>query len=221
MTNYATESLSTLITDLNAAVAGVNSLSGYATKEELTAYATETYVQDYVDEHSGGDYLPLSGGNVTGRIYLETSIPGDRRWKYEGSGEDGSFTITTSPDYSTAQVVLVVFETEMINTTINSTSTGSGYYFDTGLINFNLEGDHCHLSCDFTVVDNLTEPMINGFETWDFELESELFVNENGAWSYSGDLPVETTDPFVLSSELTSAIGSINTILDSINGQIV
>ncbi len=213
MTNYATEPLETLNTDLNAAVAGVDSLSGYATK---------TYVQEYVDEHgSAGDYLPLSGGNVTGRIYLETSIPGDGHWEYEGSGDDGSFTITTSPDYSTAQVVLVVFDTETINTTINSTLTESGYYFDTGLINFNLDGDHCHLSCDFTVVDNLTEPTINGFDTWDFEIESELFVNDNGAWSYSGTPPVETTDPFVLSSEFTSAIGSINTILDSINGQTV
>ena len=81
MTNYATEPLSTLNTDLNAAVAGVNSLSGYATKEELTAYATEQYVQDYVDEHSGGDYLPLSGGNLSGRIYLKKTetivIPGE------------------------------------------------------------------------------------------------------------------------------------------------
>ena len=35
MTNYATEPLETLNIDLNAAVFGVNSLSGYATKEEL------------------------------------------------------------------------------------------------------------------------------------------------------------------------------------------
>lgn len=46
MTNYATEPLETLNIDLNAAVFGVNSLSGYAKVDDLSAYASQTDLGD-------------------------------------------------------------------------------------------------------------------------------------------------------------------------------
>jgi hypothetical protein len=71
MKNYNTEPLSTLNADLNAAVTGVESLTGYATKDEITSfitedalsdYATETYVREYVGEVLTGDIsVDLSG----------------------------------------------------------------------------------------------------------------------------------------------------------------
>ena len=41
MTDYISNPLSTLNADLNAAVTGVESLTGYATTDSLTAYATQ------------------------------------------------------------------------------------------------------------------------------------------------------------------------------------
>ena len=91
MTNYISSPLSTLNDDLNAIQ---TTLSSKADKSEIPevpedlssftnspGYATSAYVQEYVDEHGGasGDYLPLSGGNLSGRIYLkktETHIVG-------------------------------------------------------------------------------------------------------------------------------------------------
>ena len=94
MKDYNTQPLSALNADLNTAVAAAESLNGYATKESLTAYAQLSDIQ-------GGDYLPLSGGNLSGRIYLkqtETRIVGStcvftyrkEASPYFGFIEDGS-----------------------------------------------------------------------------------------------------------------------------------
>ena len=44
----------------------------------LSDYATETYVQEYVDQHAAsGDYLPLSGGTVDGPFFAKNFISAD------------------------------------------------------------------------------------------------------------------------------------------------
>ena len=76
-------------------------LSSYVTKSELSdcSYATQSYVVDYVAEHGGSgevtysylndNYLPLSGGNMSGQLSLNNNVKlhigSERPWEiYEG-----------------------------------------------------------------------------------------------------------------------------------------
>lgn len=280
MTNYATEPLSTLNADLNTAVAGVNSLSGYATKEELTAYATETYVQDYVDEHSGGDYLPLSGGNLSGRIYLKKTetivIPGesyctiifDQSQSFWNDFAEDNFNFTAH-----YEITVLNAGQEFVNMLANY----DGYTGESlGQWNVNvyvrLEDTNGMLLNPVEVETSGTVSFGNAYcngsisineyiselEEWEASGEIGNLVFDEGSggngpsvhleFNYNGDqsdfaddwigdgsdwtvhstsetTTVTTTEPFALSSDVScyvdAKIGSINTILDSINGQTV
>lgn len=276
MTNYAIEPLSKLNTDMNHALSGVDSLSGYATTNSLTAYASKQYVADYVDQHgSTGDYLPLSGGDLSGRIYLKKSetivVPGESFCVIEFNVSQNCWNdmIEDNFNFNVNYVISVLnvgqeFIDMMTNwddytgETLSNLNVhvegrfweGNGFLSD---IEFSKDGTvgfgnaYCNgsIGIDLTISEleeletsgelvNLVFDEGNGGNgpsvhlefnyNWDPSNFTEDMIN-SGWTAHTTSQTVTTTEPFALSSDVScyvdAKIGDINTILDSINGQII
>ena len=219
----------------------------FATKNELTAYATKTYVQEYVAEHGGGgggDFLPLSGGNLSGRIYLKTTT--------------GEQTIDTS-------MVVGYYSDENCNAEISVYTTeeiirnGGGSAGASANCSAKIYDKTNDISNDVSMVlspgwsenpdteeEEYDGTWFGNYDTgdgiWSINVnavpEAEVTINADITWENSegtafvnafveplsnptSDTTVETITPFVTSADVDTVIGDINSILDSINGQTI
>lgn len=241
MTNYISTPLSTLNTDLNAIQ---TTLSSKADKSELANYAQLSDIPEVPE----GDYLPLSGGNLSGRIYLKTTTGGQ--------------TIDTS-------MVVGYFSDETCNAEISVYTSEedlrNGGGSSSGGVNCSIKvyDKMDDISSDVSIVispdwsqnpDTGEDEEYNGTwaasigdgedeDAWDITVHAPPSADDGALiasidWQGSGgigiafaagvplsnptaDTTVETTTPFVTSADVDAVIGDINSILDSINGQTI
>ena len=206
----------------------------FATKNELTAYAQLSDIPEVPE----GDYLPLSGGNLSGRIYLKTTTGGQTI--------DTSMVVGYFSD-ETCNAEISVYASEEY---LRSGGGGGGVFVDCSAKVYD-KLDDVSGDVSISLLAYTTENEYNG--TWSGESE------DNGTWSISldanpsatgnplfahitwqgsgevgmvdadgfplsnptADTTVETTTPFVTSADVDAVIGDINSILDSINGQTI
>jgi len=298
MKNYNTEPLSTLNADLNAAVEGAESLTGYATNEALTAGLAQKADLSAIPQ--GGDYLPLSGGNLSGRIYLETTttsstvVPGQTVTVMdtsvlklssfeEGAGQMGGEDLGLSVQINASFADMFEGSAPLgsVEYSVWCYENGVQKYYNHGSLYPEYDDPedpstfrHAYsVTNDFDndgnaeIVLDALEDDINGGPTGELRFTAHLYygptlddetgdeiepgydqqwnnqsfpptdladnelAEEENRWFYpttetvgpptTAEVEVTVEEPFVLSSELTAAIGDINSILDSINGQTI
>jgi len=286
-------------TDITATITVPDVPTDLSAFENSPGFATSAYVQEYVDEHSGGDYLPLSGGNLSGRIYLETTttsstvVPGETVTVMDTSvlklssfeegagaaGEDLGLSVQINASFAdmfegsaplgSVEYSVWCYENGVQKyynhgflypefgdpedpSTFNYTYSVQNDYDNNGHADMSLyavEDDinggptgalrfSAHLYYDPTLDDETGDEIEPGYDQqWNHQsdLPTDLADNElaekESRWFYpttetvgpptTEEVEVTVEDPFVLSSELTAAIGDINSILDNINGEII
>ena len=230
MTNYISNPLSTLNEDLNAVQ---TTLSSKADKSELTAYAQLSDIPDVPT----GDYLPLSGGNLSGRINLITTAQGD--YSYQGTHDfsvdsshasepiEGTVQLTVSIDQAQHTGTMAIQDNDFIGGTeiVNFTYEG----IDDGAYKYTWsrtpDADYSYWGGEAWVRISVANPSADPSIYVSLQMgpnDDYYWVGSTLGWNWTITGESTTTiDPFLLSSEFAEAIGDINAILDSINGEVI
>lgn len=237
MTNYISTPLSTLNADLNTIQ---STLSSKADKSELANYAQLSDIPEVPE----GDYLPLSGGNLSGRIYLKTTTGGqtidtsmvvgyysDEECNAEISvyaseellrSGNGSRSVNCyAKVYDKANDVSSDVSIDIFPSMTQDPDTEEEVYVDGTWSGESDDGVTWSISLDANP--SAAVGALVAHITWDDSGNTDAFVDTEVAplSNPTTDTTVETTTPFVTSADVDAVVGDINSILDSINGQVI
>jgi len=223
----------------------------FATKDELTAYATKTYVQEYVAEHGGGgggggDYLPLSGGNLSGRIYLKTttgeqtidtsmvvgyysdedcnaeiSVYASEEYLRSGGGSAGASVNCSVKVYDKTDDVSSDVSIALSPDWSENPDTEEEEYYGTWQVSIGDGEEEDAWNITVTASPTADDGALIASIDWQSSGGIGASATSVPLSNPTADTTVETTTPFVTSADVDAVLGDINSILDSINGEII